>query len=339
MSVLSGRGTLIPVEAFRRVGLYDQERLPHYGADWEFSRRAQRAGFELLLDYRARVFSREGATGFDQTCRGSACRSLCAPTSTDARPTTCDTLELRAHLRGTLPFPAFLASTWCGRSAAASGTNSRADTARSMRILIAHVRYGKAGGEDVVFETETALLRKAGEEVAVLDFSGEHFDQLRVTTKVAIAANYADHAFGRRLMADAVERFRPDVVHFHNVYPILGPGAIAEGSGAAARRCRRCTTTGSRALTGGTSTSLRVAGATYARRARSYPASATPAIGTRAFRAADSARHQGALASLSPRRPANTAYRPHRIHEGPSGRSWSRPAPLGGEGEQRRGAG
>lgn len=63
VSVLSGRGTLVPVEAFRRIGLYDQKRLPHYGADWEFSRRAQRAGFELLVDYRARVFSREGATG------------------------------------------------------------------------------------------------------------------------------------------------------------------------------------------------------------------------------------------------------------------------------------
>ena len=63
VSVLSGRGTLIPVEAFRRVGLYDQKRLPHYGADWEFSRRAQRAGFELLMCYRARVFSHEGATG------------------------------------------------------------------------------------------------------------------------------------------------------------------------------------------------------------------------------------------------------------------------------------
>ncbi len=63
VSVLSGRGTLIPVEAFRRVGLYDQERLPHYGADWEFARRAQRGGFELLMSYHARVFSREGATG------------------------------------------------------------------------------------------------------------------------------------------------------------------------------------------------------------------------------------------------------------------------------------
>jgi GT2 family glycosyltransferase len=63
VSVLSGRGTLIPVEAFRRVGLYDQERLPHYGADWEFARRAQRGGFELLMSYHGRVLSREGAAG------------------------------------------------------------------------------------------------------------------------------------------------------------------------------------------------------------------------------------------------------------------------------------
>jgi len=63
VSVLSGRGTLIPVEAFRRLGLYDQTRLPHYGADWEFARRAQRAGFELLLSCRARLFVHEDATG------------------------------------------------------------------------------------------------------------------------------------------------------------------------------------------------------------------------------------------------------------------------------------
>lgn len=63
VSVLSGRGTLIPVEAFRRVGPYDQKRLPHYGADWELARRAQRGGFELLMSYHARVFSRDGATG------------------------------------------------------------------------------------------------------------------------------------------------------------------------------------------------------------------------------------------------------------------------------------
>lgn len=63
VSVLSGRGTLIPIEAFRRVGPYDQKHLPHYGADWEFARRAQRSGFDLLVTCRARVFSHEDTTG------------------------------------------------------------------------------------------------------------------------------------------------------------------------------------------------------------------------------------------------------------------------------------
>ena len=63
VSVLSGRGTLVPAEVFRQVGLYDQRRLPHYGADWEFARRAQRAGFPLLLSYRVPVFSHDAATG------------------------------------------------------------------------------------------------------------------------------------------------------------------------------------------------------------------------------------------------------------------------------------
>lgn len=65
VSVLSGRGTLIPVQAFQEVGLYDQRRLPHYAADWEFARRAQRAGFELIMSYAAPVYSHERATGLN----------------------------------------------------------------------------------------------------------------------------------------------------------------------------------------------------------------------------------------------------------------------------------
>jgi len=61
--VLSGRGTLIPVEAFREIGLYDR-RLPHHGADYEFSRRANRKGYHLFVDYRAVVVANVHFTGF-----------------------------------------------------------------------------------------------------------------------------------------------------------------------------------------------------------------------------------------------------------------------------------
>jgi GT2 family glycosyltransferase len=63
VDVLTGRGTLIPVEVFHRVGLYDQKHLPHYGADYEFSIRASRAGFVLLVDYRCVVFINMESSG------------------------------------------------------------------------------------------------------------------------------------------------------------------------------------------------------------------------------------------------------------------------------------
>lgn len=59
---LSGRGTLIPVQCFWEVGLYDERRLPQYGADYEFSIRAQRAGYGLKMSYDAPVYSHVAET-------------------------------------------------------------------------------------------------------------------------------------------------------------------------------------------------------------------------------------------------------------------------------------
>ena len=65
VDVLAGRGTLIPIKAFREVGLYDFKRLPHYGADYEFSRRANMKGYNLLINYEAIVVSNVKATGLN----------------------------------------------------------------------------------------------------------------------------------------------------------------------------------------------------------------------------------------------------------------------------------
>jgi len=63
VSLASGRGTLFPLEVFRLLGLYDEQRLPHYGADYDFSHKAQRAGFPVYACKRCRVFSYVEATG------------------------------------------------------------------------------------------------------------------------------------------------------------------------------------------------------------------------------------------------------------------------------------
>jgi GT2 family glycosyltransferase len=63
VDVLSGRGTLIPIEVFKAIGNFDQKRLPHYGADYEFSIRARRAGFKLVTSHLALVYAKHDITG------------------------------------------------------------------------------------------------------------------------------------------------------------------------------------------------------------------------------------------------------------------------------------
>ncbi len=47
---LPGRGMLVPIEVFKRVGLLDVEAFPQYGGDLDFSLRARKAGYRLLCN-------------------------------------------------------------------------------------------------------------------------------------------------------------------------------------------------------------------------------------------------------------------------------------------------
>ncbi|MBI4032681.1 glycosyltransferase family 2 protein [Candidatus Berkelbacteria bacterium] len=67
INTLSTKGTLFPVEVFARAGNFDAKHLPHYGSDYEMACRALRAGFPLLLSYRARVYNDVQRTGFQVT--------------------------------------------------------------------------------------------------------------------------------------------------------------------------------------------------------------------------------------------------------------------------------
>ncbi|OQW76912.1 MAG: hypothetical protein BVN35_05665 [Proteobacteria bacterium ST_bin11] len=61
----SGRGTLFPIEVFRALGLYDEQRLPHYAADYDFSHKARREGYPIYVCKSCRVYSHIDATGMD----------------------------------------------------------------------------------------------------------------------------------------------------------------------------------------------------------------------------------------------------------------------------------
>jgi len=63
VTLVSGRGTLFPMAVFRTAGLYDEQHLPHYAADYDYSHKAQRKGFPVYVCKNCRVFSYVEATG------------------------------------------------------------------------------------------------------------------------------------------------------------------------------------------------------------------------------------------------------------------------------------
>jgi GT2 family glycosyltransferase len=65
VNVLPGRGTLIPIEVFSEIGTLNSRQLPHYGADYEFSIRARRAGYRLIVSHRAKVYAKLDVTGLE----------------------------------------------------------------------------------------------------------------------------------------------------------------------------------------------------------------------------------------------------------------------------------
>ena len=59
----SGRGTLFPLQTFKDLGLFDEEHLPHYAADYDFTFKAVRAGYRIYSCLNCQVFSYVEETG------------------------------------------------------------------------------------------------------------------------------------------------------------------------------------------------------------------------------------------------------------------------------------
>ncbi len=93
------------------------------------------------------------------------------------------------------------------------------------RILLVHNGYQVRGGEDVVVEQELQLLRDGGYEVETFFVHNDGISGL--SGALATALTTAQNWRAARKMAEAVRRFRPDVVHAHNVFPQLSPAIFA----------------------------------------------------------------------------------------------------------------
>jgi glycosyltransferase involved in cell wall biosynthesis len=100
---------------------------------------------------------------------------------------------------------------------------------RALRVLVLHSRYatGSSSGENRVVEDEVALLRSAGHEVELLS---PEPDAGTTAGRVAVAASAL---WSRRAVAAvraAQADFHPDVLHVHNLFPMLSPAVLRLGA-------------------------------------------------------------------------------------------------------------
>ena len=91
---------------------------------------------------------------------------------------------------------------------------------KPLRVLIVHNRYQQPGGEDVAVTAEAELLTANGHEVARFESSN---DELGGLTKVHAAARTVWSRHSRSRLEEVQARVQPDVVHFHNTFPLLSP--------------------------------------------------------------------------------------------------------------------
>lgn len=85
---------------------------------------------------------------------------------------------------------------------------------------MAHNRYVNRGGEDRVFDRESALLSSHGHTVCEFTMDNRDIDG---TGRLALAAGTIWSQRSYREMIRRIEQFRPDVIHVHNTLPQLSP--------------------------------------------------------------------------------------------------------------------
>lgn len=88
------------------------------------------------------------------------------------------------------------------------------------RVLVVHNAYQHRGGEDTVVESEIALLRAHGHAVETYTRSN---DEVAGMSSLAMARQTLWSDRTPHDLAALVGRFRPDVIHTHNTFPLISP--------------------------------------------------------------------------------------------------------------------
>ena len=98
-----------------------------------------------------------------------------------------------------------------------------------MRILLVHnfYRSGAPSGENRVVDQDLELLRAVGHTVELHAVSSDEIDGYSKVGKALLPGTVIWSPKAKRDLAAAIARFRPDVVHVHNSFPLLSASILA----------------------------------------------------------------------------------------------------------------
>ncbi|MGA2781912.1 MAG: glycosyltransferase family 4 protein [Smithella sp.] len=96
-----------------------------------------------------------------------------------------------------------------------------------LTIAIVHNAYGKVSGEEIVIDSLAALLAKRG--MTVLRFSrfSAEIEDKRLG-KITSFFSGIHNPFSRRAFDQFLRETHPDIVHIHNLYPLISPSILLE---------------------------------------------------------------------------------------------------------------
>ncbi len=90
-----------------------------------------------------------------------------------------------------------------------------------MKILIAHNQYLLEGGEDIVVQNETQLLKENGHHVKKFIVNNASISSLKQQLDTALNITYSKKSYSTFLLK--LKEYQPDLVHVHNFFPLLSP--------------------------------------------------------------------------------------------------------------------
>ncbi|MFJ9627198.1 glycosyltransferase [Streptomyces sp. NPDC101175] len=98
-----------------------------------------------------------------------------------------------------------------------------------MHVLVVHNRYNSAqpSGENNVVDQEVELLRAAGHRVELFERRSDDIAARSLLGKAALPFLVPWNPGVRSELAARLRAERPDVVHVHNVFPLLSPAVLA----------------------------------------------------------------------------------------------------------------